>query len=194
MAGAVEIVDAQLGPLRFGFVSTEGNHHVVESSPDLECWVVVAEFEGAGEAVLYTEGREFLGETQFYRVRSQATAFDDGLFDREWHLLSITDQEDVIEPLAGRTHLMLLSREGGMRGRNDCNTMFGDFSLKGGNRLRFPGIGSTLIACAPGSIDGLFIRELTRETGVFEMDGERLSIFIGTDPVVRFDFEAREDD
>ena len=81
-----------------------------------------------------------------------------------------------------------------MGGRNDCNTMFGDYSLKGGNRLRFPGIGSTLIACPPGTIDGVFTQELTRDVGVFEVDDERLTIYIGSDPVVHFDFEATEED
>ena len=194
MIGAVEIVDTQLEPLRFEFVSMEGAFHVVESSADLEHWVIVAEFEGDGESVLYTEGREALGPRQYYRVRSQTTPFEDALFDREWRLVSITDEDDVIEPLAGRTHTMRLSRAGGLGGRNDCNTMFGDYSLKGGNRLRIPGIGSTMIACAPGSIDRVFIQELTRDVGVFEVDDEHLTIYVGNDPVVRFDFKATEGD
>lgn len=187
---AVEIVDVQATPFELSFQSTAGSYHLVEASTDLQHWIVVADFEGDGRALSYSEGRPQPGTRQQYRIRTKASPFEDGLLEREWNLIEITEGDAILAPLPGRRHSMQLGRDGRMSGWNDCNRMFGGYTLTGGNQLRFSNIASTQIFCPPGSIDFTFLQQLTRDNGVFEVDGRKLSIYFGSDPVVRFDFEA----
>lgn len=58
----------------------------------------------------------------------------------------------------------------GARPRIDCNTGRGSFEIEAG-KLKFGSIVSTRMACPPGSLDGVFSRDLQRVVSFFLSDG-----------------------
>ena len=58
-------------PFAFSLFTEVGKNYRVESSPDMIEWYVAKSIRGTGQTVRFVEGRGFLPEEQFYRVRIQ---------------------------------------------------------------------------------------------------------------------------
>jgi len=161
------------------FPSSDGDYHLVEASRDLRKWVIVGQYPGNEKPARYQDFRSKLGKTLFYRVATEPEPFLDALLGREWKLVAFHEADEITRPKAGRTHTMTLSRDGKVKGRNDCNSYSGTFSLVKGNWLKFgKNFMSTRMLCMRGSIDFKFFKSLHASKG-FEVDGDKLKLYYG---------------
>ena len=166
-------------PVSLEFSSSDGDHHLVEASWNLQKWVTVGQYPGDGKPAKFNDLRGQLGKAHFYRVVTNSKPFPDGLLDREWTLIAFYEADEIIRPKTGRRHTLNLDRNGKITGWNDCNRYFGSFKLEKGNWLKFgKGFGSTLMMCMPGSLDFEFFKSLQSSKG-YEVDGDKLKLYYG---------------
>ena len=188
-ASNIDSFEAATVSLRFP--SSDGDYHLVQASRDLKKWVIVGQYPGNGQAARFKDLRSQLGETHFYRVVTKSEPFPDGLLDREWKLVALHESDEIIRPKAGRTHTMTLSRDGKVKGRNDCNSYSGTFSLVKGNWLKFgKNFMSTRMLCSSGSLDFKFFESLHASKG-FEVDGDKLKLYYGNNAEHWMEFEDK---
>src|SRR4051794_22338363 len=92
------------------------------------------------------------------------------LVGRTW-MWTRTDQADgsVVQPTDPTRYTLTLLDSGRATIRADCNTGSGAFSLDD-HQLRLQPIAITLIACPPGSSDGVFLRDL-QSVASYALDG-----------------------
>ena len=176
---ASKIDSFEAAPVKLGFSSSDEDYHLVQASRDLQKWVTVGQYPGNEKPARYQDFRSKLGETLFYRVATEPEPFLDALLGREWKLVAFHEADEITRPKAGRTHTMTLSRDGKVKGRNDCNSYSGTFSLVKGNWLKFgKNFMSTRMLCMRGSIDFKFFKSLHASKG-FEVDGDKLKLYYG---------------
>ncbi len=87
-----------------------------------------------------------------------------------WQWETTTTPLEKIEVTAPENYTLLLEPDGRARLRIDCNTGSGSFEIDAG-KLTFGPIMSTRMACPPGSLDGVFTRDLPRVVSFFLNDG-----------------------
>jgi hypothetical protein len=59
------------GLFAFSLFAEVGKNYRVESSPDMIEWYAAKSIRGTGQKVRFIEGRGFLPQEQFYRIRIQ---------------------------------------------------------------------------------------------------------------------------
>ena len=188
---ASNIDSFEAATVSLGFPSSDGDYHLVQASRDLQKWVIVGQYPGNGKPAQFKDLRSQLGNTHFYRVVTKSEPFPDGLLDREWKLVALHESDEIIRPKAGRTHTMTLSRDGKVKGRNDCNSYSGTFSLVKGNWLKFGNhFMSTRMLCSSGSLDFKFFESLHASKG-FEVDGDKLKLYYGNNAEHWMEFEDK---
>lgn len=187
----VEIEAFNIKSMSFAFASLDGYYHSVEASPNLEDWMIVGQFSGNGHRVQFEDQRGDLGNTQFFRVKSQKAPMLNSLMEREWFLTAMHVNSEVITPKKNRVHTIQFKPNKSIEGRNDCNTYFGRYSLENGNTLNFgDAIASTKVLCEPGSIDSAFFQALGAAKG-FEVTDKNLTIYYGPESQNRLEFRSR---
>ena len=134
---ASNIDSFEAATVSLGFLSSDGDYHLVEASRDLQKWVIVGQYPGNGKPAQFKDLRSQLGNTHFYQVVTKSKPFSDGLLDRKWKLVALHEADEIIQPKKGRTHSMTLSRDNRAAGRNDCNGYSGSYSMVKGNWLEF---------------------------------------------------------
>jgi heat shock protein HslJ len=83
---------------------------------------------------------------------------------------SITAVEKVTVPNPDR-YTILLTKDGKLQARFDCNRGGGDYKVSAG-RLSFGPMLSTRMACPPDSLDGFFMSGLAKVNSFFVQDGK----------------------
>ncbi|MDH3358058.1 MAG: META domain-containing protein [Desulfobacteraceae bacterium] len=86
----------------------------------------------------------------------------------QWEL-TITPVEKIDVPNPER-HTILLTAEGKVQARFDCNRGGGNYEISSG-KLSFGPLLSTRMACPPDSLDSQFMKDLQRVTSFFLQDG-----------------------
>jgi heat shock protein HslJ len=88
------------------------------------------------------------------------------VFNRTWQWEStITPVEKIVVPAPER-YTILLAEDGRLQAKFDCNRGGGDYKISSG-KLSFGPLLSTRMACPPGTLDGLFMRDLQRVASFF---------------------------
>ncbi len=188
---ASNIDSFEAATVSLGFLSSDGDYHLVEASRDLQKWVIVGQYPGNGKPAQFKDLRSQLGNTHFYQVVTKSKPFSDGLLDRKWKLVALHEADEIIQPKKGRTHSMTLSRDNRAAGRNDCNGYSGSYSMVKGNWLKFgKNFLSTKMLCMPGSLDFKFFESLHAAKG-FEVDGNKLKIYYGDNAEDWMEFEDK---
>ncbi len=82
---------------------------------------------------------------------------------------TITPVESITVPNPER-YTMLLTRDGQLQARFDCNRGGGAYEISPG-KLSFGPLLSTRMACSPDSLDGSYMRDLHRVVSFFIQDG-----------------------
>jgi len=76
----------------------------------------------------------------------------------------------------GREAHMILKNAGSrVEGSGGCNRFFGSYALKPGNRIRFYGLGSSMMACPGMDSEAAFFRVLETADS-YALDGDRLQL------------------
>jgi len=83
---------------------------------------------------------------------------------------SITPVEKMTVPNPER-YTILLTKDGKLQARFDCNRGGGDYKISAG-RLSFGPMRSTRMACPPDSLDGFFMNDLAKVNSFFVQDGK----------------------
>ena len=188
---ASNIDSFEAATVSLGFLSSDGDYHLVEASRDLQKWVIVGQYPGNGKPAQFKDLRSQLGNTHFYQVVTKSKPFSDGLLDRKWKLVALHEADEIIQPKKGRTHSMTLSRDNRAAGRNDCNGYSGSYSMVKGNWLKFgKNFLSTKMLCMPGSLEFKFFESLHAAKG-FEVDGNKLKIYYGDNAEDWMEFEDK---
>lgn len=72
-------------------------------------------------------------------------------------------------------HMILKSAASRVEGSGGCNRFFGSYELKPGNRIRFSGLGSSMMACPGMESESAFFRALETADS-YALDGNRLQL------------------
>jgi heat shock protein HslJ len=92
------------------------------------------------------------------------------VLNKTWQWVStITPVEKIAVPNPER-YTIMLTEEGTLQARFDCNRGGGEFKISPG-KLSFGPLMSTRMACPEDSLDGPFMRDLQRVTSFFVQDG-----------------------
>jgi heat shock protein HslJ len=175
--------------MSFGFTSLDGFYHSIEASSDLENWRAVGHYPGTGQALTFKDQRGDLGQTQFFRIRTQKESKWNGLLNKEWSLISMKEDNAIFTPKNNRVHTIRFKPDMRIEGRNDCNNYFGAYSVVDGNMLKFgDAIASTKVLCPPDSLDSAFFQALRTSKG-FELTEENLAIYYGPESQNKLKFK-----
>jgi uncharacterized lipoprotein YbaY len=87
-----------------------------------------------------------------------------------WQGTQLNDGKTLVPADPARYTLEFMA-DGRVALRADCNRGFGGYTLDG-NRLDFGPLATTLIACPPGSLDGVFLRQLGQVTSYLFVDSD----------------------
>ena len=186
---AVEMDAFDAKSMSFVFTSLDGFYHSIETSSDLENWKVVGHYTGTGQTMTFKDQRRDLGQTQFFRIRTQMESIWNRLLNKEWSLISMKEDNAIITPRKNRVHTIRFKPDMRIDGRNDCNNYFGAYSLLNGNLLNFgDAIASTKVLCPPDSLDGAFLQALRTSKG-FELTEESLTIYYGPESQNKLRFQ-----
>jgi heat shock protein HslJ len=101
----------------------------------------------------------------------------------QWEASS-TAVEQVTVPNPER-YTILLTKDGKLQARFDCNRGGGDYKISAG-RLTFGPMFSTRMACPADSLDGSFMRGLEKATSFFVQDGKLFLELEGDGGTMRF--------
>lgn len=92
----------------------------------------------------------------------ELTKLTDGLTERYWKLTELNGKP--VPPPAGtparEPHLILRVAENRLNGSGGCNTLLGSYELLPNNRIRFPRIATTQMACADMATEDAFLQAL----------------------------------
>jgi heat shock protein HslJ len=92
------------------------------------------------------------------------------IITKTWQWVStITPMEKICVPNP-ENYTILLTAEGKLQAKFDCNGGGGNFTIAEG-KLSFGPLLSTRMACPPGSLDSQFVRDLQRVDSFFTQDG-----------------------
>ena len=92
------------------------------------------------------------------------------ILEKLWQWESTTNPMEKIEVAAFENYTLFLETGGRAHMRIDCNQGSGSFKLAQG-QLTFGPLMSTRMACPPGSLDSVFLRDLQRVVSFFIDDG-----------------------
>ena len=94
----------------------------------------------------------------------------DAVLGRTWQWESTVAPVEKIEVPNPERYTLHLKDDGTVQALFDCNRGGGNYSISDG-KLSFGPLISTRMACPPGSLDSLFIRDLQRVVSFFVEDG-----------------------
>lgn len=106
------------------------------------------------------------------------------LIDTVWELESISGF--TLEQDLRKTPTIAFEKDNRYGGFAGCNTYFGEYEIKGANKITFNEGGMTMMACQPGmETENKFI-EMLREVDGFKVAGYRMELLKGDIPVAYF--------
>lgn len=81
----------------------------------------------------------------------------------------------------------MLTKDNKLQGNGGCNTLTGSYELMDGNRIKFSGVASTMMACPEMTTEGLLGRAL-QSCDNYSINGNNLSLNKAKmAPLVRFE-------
>lgn len=84
---------------------------------------------------------------------SNAESMEYKLTDTHWKVIEINGQA-VTNPAANQKEaFIMLSTDNKLQGNGGCNTLMGSYTLMEGNRIKFSGVASTMMACPDMTIE-----------------------------------------
>jgi heat shock protein HslJ len=92
------------------------------------------------------------------------------ILNRTWQWESTMTPVERISVPDPQRYTVLLTEDGKLQARFDCNRGGGNYEISEG-RLSFGPLVSTRMACPPDSLDGPFMRDLQRVVSFFIQDG-----------------------
>lgn len=92
------------------------------------------------------------------------------ILDQTWQWESTTNPIEKIAVADPEQYTILLDADGRAQIRIDCNRGGGTFKISPG-KLSFGPLMSTRMACPPGSLDNVYMRDLQRVVSFFVSDG-----------------------
>ncbi len=94
-------------------------------------------------------------------VRSAAPRPGVSLAETHWKLVELKGRTVKSSPKGKRgPYFVLEDASGSVRGYGGCNTFFGSYTLKPGNRIRFSKLASTLMSCPAMDLERDFLNAL----------------------------------
>ncbi|MFA5683983.1 MAG: copper resistance protein NlpE N-terminal domain-containing protein [Lysobacteraceae bacterium] len=128
-----------------------------------------------------------------YRLSKQvAPNTDPALLGQRWRLVEAMGQP-VTPPTDGAAPHLQFDADGRIHGNAGCNGFFGGYVIDGPTRLRFEGVGSTLMACVDMQVETVFLDALGKVDNYAVGDG-RLSLHRARmAPLLRFEAEPAAD-
>ena len=126
-------------------------------------------FVGEGElSYLDANGKLFSGDLADKYILRKA---DESLVERYWKLTELNGNPVNLE---GRVPHIIFNIEGNrISGNGGCNSFFGGFETKAGNRITFSQIGATQMACQNLETESEFFKVLESADNYF-VDGDKL--------------------
>lgn len=131
--------------------------------------------------MLDSEGRRIAGQlAERYTLRKimhPAYPPAASLVETYWKLVELNGQPVVAQPggKAREAHMILKIAGNRVQGSGGCNRFFGSYELKPGNRIRFSGIGSTMMACPGIESEAVFFRALETADS-YAVNGDKLQL------------------
>lgn len=104
---------------------------------------------------------------------------------KTWQWQSTTTPAEKINVPAPERYTFLLTADGRVQARFDCNRGGGSYTIADG-RLAFGPMMSTRMACPPDSLDAAFMRDLQRAASFFVRDGALFLQLTGDSGTMRF--------
>ncbi|MGB6281815.1 MAG: META domain-containing protein [Syntrophobacteria bacterium] len=92
------------------------------------------------------------------------------VFSKTWQWIATITPVERITVQNPERYTIVLTDEGKLQARFDCNRGGGEYKISAG-KLSFGPLMSTRMACPPDSLDGPFMRDLQRVTSFFVQDG-----------------------
>jgi heat shock protein HslJ len=77
------------------------------------------------------------------------------LLETYWKVVEINGQAVTNPPANQKEAYIMLTKEGNrVQGSGGCNSLMGSYELMDGNRIKFSGVASTMMACPDMTIEG----------------------------------------
>ena len=97
------------------------------------------------------------------------------LTDTHWKVIEINGQA-VTNPSANQKEAyIMLSKDNKLQGNGGCNTLMGSYTMMEGNRIKFSGVASTMMACPDMSIESQ-LGKVLESCDNFTISGKYLSL------------------
>jgi copper homeostasis protein (lipoprotein) len=113
--------------------------------------------------LLDTKGNPLLNQQSEKVTLRKETNFDNTITEKYWKLIEINGRAvQVKEKLNREPHFILKQAEHKVLGTGGCNSFFGTYELKEGNRISFSKMGATQMACMDMEVEGLLFKTLER--------------------------------
>jgi heat shock protein HslJ len=91
-----------------------------------------------------------------------------------WEWLGLQTPKDAINVADPSSYTITFAADGSLALQVDCNRGVGSYSVTKDNQLKIAPIGTTMMMCAEGSLDGDFTTNLERVTSFFQLEGDLL--------------------
>jgi heat shock protein HslJ len=131
------------------------------------------------------EGQIITGElTEMYKLKKNPT--DPKLEGKKWVLTELMGRKIETNKTGKQAFLQFNGETGMFSGNGSCNSIFGSYELKEGNRISFGSIGSTMMACADMEIEKNFLDVLERVDNYSVSDSILSLIKARMAPLARF--------
>ncbi|NDV46795.1 META domain-containing protein [Paludibacter sp. 221] len=98
------------------------------------------------------------------------------IIEKYWKLIEVNGKEvKTSENQAKEAHFILKLENNRVNGNGGCNSFFGTYVIKNGNRISFSQMGSTMMACLNMETESQFMRALEM-TDNYTVNGDTLSL------------------
>jgi copper homeostasis protein (lipoprotein) len=112
----------------------------------------------------------------------------EGLTEKFWKLTELNGKKIVVGATFNKEpHIILKNQETRVKGHGGCNSFFGTYELKPGNRITISQIGNTLMACPEMETETQFLKAIQAADSYF-LKGDTLILHkAGMAPLARFE-------
>jgi len=124
------------------------------------------------------EGNRITGPLaeKYILLKSDHSGSDAGIFGKKWKLVELNGKPVENTSGSGKEYFILLEqKENRISGYAGCNSFFGSYELKEGNRVSFSKMGSTMMACPNMSLEQDLFRVLEMVDN-YTSDGKSLQL------------------
>ena len=108
------------------------------------------------------------------------TNADQNITEKYWKLITLERQPvTMAEGQERESYFTLKEADNRLTGFAGCNDLMGTYQLEAGNRLRFPQVGTTRMACPGLAVDEAAVVEVFNLTDNYTISGDTLNLNVG---------------